>query len=1301
MADVNTRSGSVRNRSIRRTDLIFGADPNESDAAQAFRADTFGDLFPEWLEPGTPIPAEKLPDDHSGTVTVGDGLAGTGADDDPVELVLKDGDLNIQNLAGPGETPRPAVALDPTFRDAALETSEQRVVTPRPAASADTVDKLVLDDGHGWLTKATHIARVPGQGNFADYPLAGSYRGVQISEPDPSGITVGSWQFNPDSRTPRIVAAAPPPVNSRFWRDATWSELGVVFIGSHPSDAEALPRVTANGQVYFNFQANALRRVSGFVAAQDAHDVYNYERLVEDGDLDELRSDQESTNRQLGDLNSRTSGIALYEHDSWAANADPAVAAFAVSQSLLGSVAAVVGLPYTTAQATPADDDGSGAYHIHVRVPDGTDTNTVRLRRRPAGGDGSTDVLFHGGLVPEADQGGSTYYRVNSGRVDLFVFAQGDTFTIEVTAHTYNTEWLDEISPGSLTRRIIGAAAEDGRVRVGATLTAESLAPLIEGAAVDGDEVAVHSPLAVTALPPGGPTGLYNLVADHHVPAVEQRFVLDSANSGVYYGTSRADFGSVPPALGTAGDLPAASGLAAVWFQAESAQPNADGTIRVLLREDLGAPSAIHLSSNAAADWGDNVVLALTPTGVPVAAGGVTYRRYTTGTRTFTTDDWGLSKWRNSTEHADDRVYVGIAFGAGADREYLNRDGTKADPVNTAAGLYFRTPAGRYELVQVGPPGDPVDGGRGPEWARWNINPADANAAAGIGGVTNQVGSPLTISGASHLVLPPQSERVIGLMLESYVGSDLHQRVTTTIADGSTTIETGPDRTATFSIVDLVGSTDKRLALTPEQATTAAAAATVRVYAIFGGVGADGDPGPEGPAGQRGPAPALTFVRVGSTNLATTPGVTNRDLPNPVDRRQLSAIHPVQFTGAVNGYAAATGILTLPAGTWDIKTSIDYLLDYGSDGQQVIDVYTSLYVNGALYSAQVDSGANGTDPDMAHNIAVHLDVDAPATVQVLANWQYNRANRFGASVQIQAGRLTAAMLATADASTVTGGSGTSPDGTPRPYTVLLYGRFADSALASGEPAAAPNIVILSDGPSVAPGVWHLDPSAAAGADPLWRAETRAFYHNGAWGHGVFTYSRVNPADGAFQYASDATGTGASEDPFDGWTHYRIRAEDGTLGDWLPRSGNPSTDAVIWALLTNFGAGSWATEAVRDLDDFRDLYCTWGQYTAGYAERAFFRASDRFPASGIRSITAAEADANLLRDGRVLRCQITPTRSGLYLRNEAPSGATESVGCDLAFVFVRAADGLTDRQFDQIRILAGSAGAGRIDIWGRA
>ena len=589
-------------------------------------------------------------------------------------------------------------------------------------------------------------------------------------------------------------------------------------------------------------------------------------------------------------------------------------------------------------------------------------------------------------------------------------------------------------------------------------------------------------------------------------------------------------------------------------------------------------------------------------------------------------------------------------------------------------------------------------GGTGDEWARWNINNAAANAAAAVGGVANQPGSPLTIVGSSQLSMPLTiDERLMALRLESYVGAVLHARATVPIMDMLTPIETGPDRSVNFTARQQADSDTLLLSLTDFAADTASVAAgSVRIRPVYSGVGADGDTGATGP---RGPSPDLTLISLGAANLAEVGGVTNRNLPNPA-AGSLSAAHVLHFSGSANGYDASTGLLTLPAGTWRIEA--EAILDLSGWDNDNLRAEGELYLyNGGTLLSQDDGYLRGglvNDP--AFKVARTVTLDAAAVIRVQAAWRFQGSNRQGNTVTIRSGFLTASMLATADASTTQGGSGTSSDGSPRPYQVVLYGRFADSALSSGEPPR-PNIVILSDGPSVAPGVWHLDPTDATGADHLWRAEARAAYHNGAWGHGDFSYSRVNPADGAFQFASDASGTGASESQFSGWTHYRIRNADGTLGDWLPRSGMPAPDAVIWNLLTDFGAGTHTNLTTVTLTDYRELYCTWGQYTAGFAERSFFRASDAFPVSGIRSITSAEADAQLLRDGRVLRCTITPSKGALYLRNEAPSGATETVGCDLAFVLVRSAPGLTDQQFDEIRIPAGAAGAGRIDMWGRA
>ena len=148
----------------------------------------------------------------------------------------------------------------------------------------------------------------------------------------------------------------------------------------------------------------------------------------------------------------------FHEHSSWTAGSDVATAAFSVTQSSLGSVNAIVALPYTTHQVLSSD----GVYQVLVRVPTATESNRVRIRRRPAGGDGSTDTVYHGGMVPQAAFGSNTYYLVTVGRESGLTFGSGDVFTVETTTVTRTVEWDGEIGLQPLINRIKDASAGIG-----------------------------------------------------------------------------------------------------------------------------------------------------------------------------------------------------------------------------------------------------------------------------------------------------------------------------------------------------------------------------------------------------------------------------------------------------------------------------------------------------------------------------------------------------------------------------------------------------------------------------------------------------------------------------------------------------------------------------------------------------------------------------------------------------------------------------------------------------------------------
>lgn len=225
------------------------------------------------------------------------------------------------------------------------------------------------------------------------------------------------------------------------------------------------------------------------------------------------------------------------------------------------------------------------------------------------------------------------------------------------------------------------------------------------------------NPPAVSQLSPIAPTGVYNLIADSFVETSEQFFRINTtrAEAGVndFYGISAINNAGNPPILErAAGDASArlntpSSGLAAIYYR--------DGKIHVWMRDDQGDMTALHLNSfiggTSSLGPAGNQVMPADRTADTYATGGETFRRFEVtpqGAYTNVLGAWqAMADWRTGT------LAAGIHFGADS---YLNRDGTKTDPMATPAGLYYKPPTGDYLRIQTGPD-SPSGAGLTPEQA--------------------------------------------------------------------------------------------------------------------------------------------------------------------------------------------------------------------------------------------------------------------------------------------------------------------------------------------------------------------------------------------------------------------------------------------------------------------------------------------------------------------------------------------------------------------------------------------------------
>ena len=187
----------------------------------------------------------------------------------------------------------------------------------------------------------------------------------------------------------------------------------------------------------------------------------------------------------------------------------------------------------------------------------------------------------------------------------------------------------------------------------------------------------------------------------------------------------------------------------------------------------------------------------------------------------------------------------------------------------------------------------------------------------------------------------------------------------------------------------------------------------------------------------------------------------------------------------------------------------------------------------------------------------------------------------------------------------------------QPQYFNVYGRFADNTLVNGVPTPAPDFDYLDTlGPARNAGTpWHeavdapaLDPNT--NPNPLWRASNSARWDNTGTNGWVirneeWSYERVNDTQGAILYASDASGTAASETAFAGWDYFAFRQPDGTLSEWLPRNQEPRHEQLLVAHANSFGGSrTFNTYQTWNLNDYHTITARIHNYRGNYAQVSY-------------------------------------------------------------------------------------------------
>ena len=125
--------------------------------------------------------------------------------------------------------------------------------------------------------------------------------------------------------------------------------MGADYRGAYSSDAEALPHLRAEGDVYFNTHSHVLRQGTNFVMGSGGDPIYTFVRLV--------RVDDESTDEplvypphvgRLPDATDDTTPDVVYLSEEYSTGVKESITV------TIGSMGGIVGLRWTPALARPS-----------------------------------------------------------------------------------------------------------------------------------------------------------------------------------------------------------------------------------------------------------------------------------------------------------------------------------------------------------------------------------------------------------------------------------------------------------------------------------------------------------------------------------------------------------------------------------------------------------------------------------------------------------------------------------------------------------------------------------------------------------------------------------------------------------------------------------------------------------------------------------------------------------------------------------------------------------------------------------
>lgn len=550
------------------------------------------------------------------------------------------------------------------------EPTEQRVLQGHRAPSAETDGKLVLTQ-RGRPSTTEHVVHAGTDAivNANDYQHA-NYLGVREVTPPPADFQVGQWFVDSFSFHPLLNASV---AGRQTWASTTWNAVGITtYRGAFRNDEAAKNHVSGIGDIYLDIEDNSLRIVvAPFTPSSQAVDQYVEHVLAylaeipRRGTMVPGNIPGEPTAGVSPRFSPEDHGHGIRPGTS--GTMGPQLETIPLPQKNSANTRSnrIVTIVWTLAEIQGVAPDfvaPSGDYLLSAQLSDHDRFSLQRVVWDAANNELDVEMRL--------ERGDNQIY---SGNVTLFV-ARGADAVSQSDLDALRTELTTD------------GRARDADARESAAANLEDIEAL--EMRVDAAE---ENPPRVTALNNGAwkigsrvrLTSAYTYPDDDE----EHLFVVRPRVSGNYFGWSRQSQGGNPPALGNPANIPAASGILAVYLlYTPPAQVGAEGSSRlfVMMQSTAPVPTAIHLIGNPYPD-------AVYPLVQTSNIAGIRLLRADDidgpGERNFEDTNYGRAAFQALISNDDD---LNFGLHVGNDTTYLEADGGTSMGQTVQPGDYER-----------------------------------------------------------------------------------------------------------------------------------------------------------------------------------------------------------------------------------------------------------------------------------------------------------------------------------------------------------------------------------------------------------------------------------------------------------------------------------------------------------------------------------------------------------------------------------------------------------------------------------